>query len=70
MSLSPLLVRSSVRLMVLLLRQPATTVTTLLFFAGLLPRSRALERLVHHDLLLPRSDAYLLRLIVAILRSF
>ncbi|KAF8027551.1 hypothetical protein BT93_E0453 [Corymbia citriodora subsp. variegata] len=68
MSLMPLLMRSLIRLVTALVAQPASTVTTLLYYSDLLPRHLNLERLVRRDLL--DRDNYLFHFLVNLLRCF
>lgn len=68
MSLMPLLMRSLLRLVASLVGQPASTVTTLLYYSDLLPRHLNLERLVRHELL--DRDNYLFHFLVNLLRCF
>lgn len=64
----PLLMRSLIRLVTSLVGQPASTVTTLLYYSDLLPRHLNLERLVRRDLL--DRDNYLFHFVVNLLRCF
>ncbi|KAF8027550.1 hypothetical protein BT93_E0453 [Corymbia citriodora subsp. variegata] len=64
----PLLMRSLIRLVTALVAQPASTVTTLLYYSDLLPRHLNLERLVRRDLL--DRDNYLFHFLVNLLRCF
>lgn len=64
----PLLLRSLLRLVTSLVAQPASTVTTLLYYSDLLPRHLNLERLVRRDLL--DRDNYLFHFLVNLLRCF
>lgn len=64
----PQMMRSLVRLVTLLVAQPASTVTTLLYCSDLLPRQLNLERLVRHELL--EGDNYLFHFLVNVLRCF
>nr|XP_010932057.1 uncharacterized protein LOC105052820 [Elaeis guineensis] len=68
MTLSPLFVRSVVRLVGLLVSRPAASVTTILYYSRVLPRNRSLERLVRDDLL--DDENYLFHFLISMLRCF
>uniref|UniRef100_A0A2P2ISI4 Secreted protein n=1 Tax=Rhizophora mucronata TaxID=61149 RepID=A0A2P2ISI4_RHIMU len=60
--------RSLMRLAALLIREPASSVTTILYHSELLPQDVALERLVRRDLL--DEENYLFHFLVNFLRCF
>ncbi|PRQ46575.1 hypothetical protein RchiOBHm_Chr2g0090511 [Rosa chinensis] len=68
MSLGPLMFRSLVRLLTSLIRDPAASISTLLFYSELLPQNIVLERLVRHELL--DQENYLFHFLVNFLRCF
>ncbi|KAI6690029.1 hypothetical protein NL676_026857 [Syzygium grande] len=67
-SLRPLMTGSLVRLVTGLVAQPATTVTTLLYYSDLLPRHLRFDRLVSPELLHPHH--FLFHFIINVLRCF
>ncbi|XVF34822.1 hypothetical protein REPUB_Repub18cG0091500 [Reevesia pubescens] len=68
MSLTPLILRSLVRLLTSLIAEPAASVTTLLYYSDLLPQNIILERLVRHEIL--DQENYLFHFLVNFLRCF
>ncbi|OUZ99934.1 hypothetical protein BVC80_9069g44 [Macleaya cordata] len=62
----PVMLRSMVRLVCLLVNQPATSVTTILYYSERLPRNMNLERMVRNDLL--DRDNHLLHFLISLLR--
>ncbi|GKV06588.1 hypothetical protein SLA2020_039090 [Shorea laevis] len=68
MSLAPLMFRSLVRLMVSLIREPAASVTTLLYYSNLLPQNITWERLVRREML--DQENYLFHFLINFLRCF
>ncbi|KAK4280878.1 hypothetical protein QN277_012438 [Acacia crassicarpa] len=65
MTLTSLMVRSIVGLFMTLIGEPVASISTLLYYSGLLPQNVVLTRLVRHDLLL--HDNYLFRCIIDLL---
>ncbi|KAB2076867.1 hypothetical protein ERO13_A06G062300v2 [Gossypium hirsutum] len=68
MSLTPLLFRSLLRLLMSLLTEPAASVTTLLYYSDNLPQNIIWERLVRHEML--DQENYLFHFLVNFLRCF
>ncbi|GAB4839203.1 hypothetical protein Ancab_028730 [Ancistrocladus abbreviatus] len=66
--LTPLMFRAVARPLILLVVQPAASVTTLLYYSNLLPQNASLERLVQYDLL--HEENHLFRFLVNCLRCF
>ncbi|KAB2024190.1 hypothetical protein ERO13_D06G060600v2 [Gossypium hirsutum] len=68
MSLTPLLFRSLLRLLMSLLTEPAASVTTLLYYSDNLPQNIIWERLVRHEML--DQENYLFHFLINFLRCF
>ncbi|KAI4387419.1 hypothetical protein MLD38_005256 [Melastoma candidum] len=68
MAIISVILRSVVRLVVSLVEEPASTVTTLLYYSDLLPRHLNLERLVRRDLL--DGENYFFHFLIGFLRCF
>ncbi|KAG6718670.1 hypothetical protein I3842_04G163300 [Carya illinoinensis] len=68
MSLTPLMFRSLLRLLTSLIGEPASSISTLLYYSRLLPQNIVLERLVRHDLL--DDENYLFHFLINFLRCF
>ncbi|GLT98584.1 hypothetical protein SLE2022_160830 [Rubroshorea leprosula] len=67
-SLTPLMFQSLLRLMVLLIREPAASMTTLLYYSHLLPHNTIWERLVRREM--PDDENYLYHFIIYLLTWF
>ncbi|RZS28966.1 hypothetical protein BHM03_00062627 [Ensete ventricosum] len=67
-SLTPLLVKSLVRLVGLLVSRPAVSVTTILYHSDALPRNPTLQRLVRDELL--DDENYLFHFLITMLKCF
>lgn len=67
-SLTPLMFKSLVRLLTSLIGEPASSITTLLYYSNLLPQNSVLERLVRHQLL--DDENYLFHFLINFLRCF
>ncbi|KAL4310955.1 hypothetical protein GQ457_01G038030 [Hibiscus cannabinus] len=63
-----LMVRTVARLVTPLVRQPAASLTTMLYYSHLLPRNLNLERLVRRELMCPEN--YLFHFLINLLRCF
>ncbi|KAI4350864.1 hypothetical protein L6164_005271 [Bauhinia variegata] len=70
MSLTPLMFGSLVRLLSALIGDPATSITTLLYYSGLLPQSVVLLRMVRHELLDPGNFGYLFHFLINFMSCF
>ncbi|KAK4760717.1 hypothetical protein SAY87_005610 [Trapa incisa] len=68
MTVAPLMFRSLVRLMEVLVGHPVAAVTTLLYHGELLPRHTALERYVRNEFLY--EDNHFFHFLVNFLRCF
>nr|KJB64893.1 hypothetical protein B456_010G070600 [Gossypium raimondii] len=68
MSLTPLLFRSLLRLLMSLLTEPAASVATLLYYSDNLPQNIIWERLVRHEML--DQENYLFHFLINFLRCF
>ncbi|KEH27108.1 transmembrane protein, putative [Medicago truncatula] len=68
MSLTTLMFRSMLRLLTLLICEPATSIPTLLYYSGLLPHNMVLLRMVRHELL--EQENYLFRLLISLMSCF
>ncbi|KDO51240.1 hypothetical protein CISIN_1g036191mg [Citrus sinensis] len=64
----PMMLRSLVRLVTALVSQPSATVTTLLYYNNLLPRTLNLEPLVHREFL--DRENYLFHFLINVLTCF
>ncbi|KAJ4718145.1 putative Transmembrane protein [Melia azedarach] len=67
-SIMPLMLRSLVRLVIVLVSEPAASITTLLYYSNLLPRNLNLERLVRRELI--DRDNHLFNFLINFLRCF
>ncbi|ESW25262.1 hypothetical protein PHAVU_003G020900 [Phaseolus vulgaris] len=65
MSLTTLLFRSMVRLVTSFVGEPASSISTLLYYSGLLPHNVILLRMVRHELL--DQENYLFHLLISIM---
>uniref|UniRef100_A0A2C9UYJ1 Uncharacterized protein n=1 Tax=Manihot esculenta TaxID=3983 RepID=A0A2C9UYJ1_MANES len=63
-----LMMRSLVKLLMILMSQPAASLTTLLYYSNHLPRNLTLERLVRRELL--HEENYLFNFLISILSCF
>ncbi|KAL6974390.1 hypothetical protein U1Q18_028571 [Sarracenia purpurea var. burkii] len=68
MSVTTLMFRSLVRLVVAMVGEPAVSVTTLLYYSDLLPQNIVLERMVRHELL--DRENYFFHFLINFLRCF
>ncbi|KAI7981003.1 hypothetical protein LOK49_Contig82G00005 [Camellia lanceoleosa] len=68
MSLTTLMFRSLVRLLISLVGEPVASITTLLYYSDLLPQNIILQRWVRHELL--DQENYLFHFLINFLRCF
>ncbi|CAJ2636845.1 unnamed protein product [Trifolium pratense] len=65
MSLTTLMFRSVLRLLTSLIGEPTTSISTLLYYSGLLPHNVTLVRMVRHEML--DQDNYFLHFIISLM---
>ncbi|CAL5360577.1 unnamed protein product [Camellia sinensis] len=68
MSLTTLMFRSLVRLLISLVGEPVASISTLLYYSDLLPQNIILQRMVRHELL--DQENYLFHFLINFLRCF
>uniref|UniRef100_A0A7N0T8D0 Uncharacterized protein n=1 Tax=Kalanchoe fedtschenkoi TaxID=63787 RepID=A0A7N0T8D0_KALFE len=68
MTLAPLMLRSLARLVASMIDCPTASLTTILYYSGLLPQNVRLERMVRHELL--DDENYLFHFLINFLRCF
>ncbi|MED6223168.1 hypothetical protein PIB30_071361 [Stylosanthes scabra] len=69
MILTTLMFRSMVRLLTSLIEEPATSISTMLYYSGLLPHNVVLLRLVRHELL-DRAENHLFHFLITLMSCF
>ncbi|KAI4355652.1 hypothetical protein L6164_004402 [Bauhinia variegata] len=66
MVLMPVILRSLVKLVSAVMREPTASVTTMLYYSNQLPRNLNLERFVRHEFL--RQDGLFFHFLIGMLR--